>query len=152
MGQETGTVVKVNKNKIVVKLSAGDHCNVCAAKSMCAFQSSDSSVRLLELPKRSNIPEGAQVRLEYKESSRILAAFIVFLLPLLFLLAGYYVGESLLTGPNGGVIGAVVGFFLAGIVLYWLNRWLSHSKYFLPRLVGLQSPGREFPSSGKKAH
>ncbi len=152
MGHETGTVVRVNKEKIVIKLTAGDHCNVCAAKSMCAFQSTDSSVRLLELPRTGNVPEGAQVKLEYKESSRILAAFLVFLLPILFLLAGYYVGESILTGPNGGVLGAVAGFLLAGVVLYGLNRWLSHSRLFLPRLVGLQASEMRFPPQGKKEH
>jgi len=136
MGQETGKVIKIKQGKITVRLLAGDHCQVCAAKSMCAFQGTDTNSRFIELPGVNGIQEGAEVQLEYKESSRILAAFLVFFLPILFLLAGYFIGDNLFDYPNSGILGAVIGFVFSGGILFVLNRWLSRSKLFLPRVTG----------------
>ncbi len=136
MGQEAGEVIRIKQNKIVVRLTAGDHCQVCAAKSMCAFQGTDTKSRIIELPGAADIREGAKVQLEYKESSRILAAFLVFFLPILFLIAGYFIGNTLSDYPQSGILGALAGIILSGGILFALNRWLSRSKLFLPRITG----------------
>lgn len=136
MGTETGRILKVDQKSMTVQLAAGDHCKVCAAKSVCSFQSEGNVTRLLRLPKSNGIRPGQQIELEYKESSRLLAAFVVFFLPLVFLLAGYFIGNLYWAGINSGVLGAITGFLLSIPVLYFINRWLSHSALFLPRVRG----------------
>ena len=135
MGEEVGKISRVEKGQVTIQLAGGEQCNVCAAKSMCAFNEPGSQYRYLNLPYQPRLKEGSQVRLEYRESSRILAAFIVFVVPILFILAGYVLADRYFNFVNRGLVGAVAGLILSGGVLFLLNRWLSRSRFFLPRII-----------------
>lgn len=135
MGEEIGKVTKVSQGQMTIQLSRGDHCNVCAAKSLCSFEGPNSAYRFLNIPSVSGINEGNQVTLEYRESSRILSAMLVFLLPLLFLVAGYFLADWYFDFINREIVGAVAGLVLSGVVLFLLNRILTKSRFFLPKVL-----------------
>ena len=140
MGTETGKIIGKSTRGITVRLTAGEQCGTCAAKSLCAFQEGSTQWRFLVLPESADVPVGSQVELEYPESSRILAAVLVFLLPLVFLVGGYVIGERL--SFAGGIAGAITGFFLSGGVLALLNRRIKRSRKFLPKIKQVYKPPR----------
>ena len=135
MGEEIGKVVKVEQGQMTVQLAKGEHCSVCAAKSLCSFEGHDAAYRFINLPVEHNVREGSQVKLEYRESSRITAAFIIFMLPIIFVLVGYALADRYLDFVNRGLVGAFAGFVLSGGLLFLLNRFLAKSRFFLPRVV-----------------
>ncbi|GAB4363641.1 MAG: hypothetical protein Kow0042_01680 [Calditrichia bacterium] len=135
MGEEIGKVVKVEQGQMTVQLAKGQHCNVCAAKSLCTFEGPEAAYRFIELPYENGFQEGSQVKLEYRESTRITAAFIIFMLPIIFMLVGYALADRYLDFVNRGLVGAFAGFVLSGGLLYLLNRVLAKSRFFLPRVI-----------------
>ncbi len=136
MGKEVGKISKVEGNWMTVQLRTGEQCEVCAAKSACSFGGPKSKYRFIHIPVVQGFQEGNLVYLEYPEKSKIIAALIVFLLPILMILAGYAIANQISQIPNSGVFGALGGFFLSIGVLYMMNKLLSKTGYFLPRIIG----------------
>lgn len=135
MGEEIGKVIKFNSGQMTIQLAKGEQCSVCAAKSLCSFEGPDSNYRLIDIPYQNGLQQGSKVTLEYRESSRITAAFIIFMLPIIFVLVGYALADRYLDFVNRGLVGAFAGFVLSGGLLFLLNRVLAKSRFFLPRVV-----------------
>ncbi len=136
MGREIGKITEIDGKSTTVQLHTGEQCSVCAAKTACVFAGPNSNYRFIEVPTVEGIRQGEMVYLEYKESPRIMASLIVFLLPILFIIAGYFAGTGIVRSQNSGIWGAVAGFLLSVPVLYILNRWIERSKWFSPRISG----------------
>jgi positive regulator of sigma E activity len=142
MGQETGLITKVEKDRMTVQLNNGEGCSVCAAKSACVFAGPQSNYRYIKVPAIPGAREGQLVTLEYREMSKVVAALVVFILPILFILGGYALGDTVLKTSVTGTWGAVGGFVLSIGVLYLMNRWLAHSRLFRPKVKAqLAGPG-----------
>jgi positive regulator of sigma E activity len=136
MGKEVGKITRIKNGWMIIQLQSGEQCNACASKSACFFAGPASKYRYIKIHRLPVYAEGNTISLGYRESSRIVAALVVFFLPLVLLLAGYFMGNALLAGINGGILGAIVGFMFSIPAIYLLNRWLSHSHLFSPKILG----------------
>jgi hypothetical protein len=56
-------------------------------------------------------------------------------MPILYLLAGYFLGNALFDFANGGLVGALLGLGFSGVTLFLINRLLSKSKLFIPKVT-----------------
>lgn len=151
MGQEIGKIVKISGGEATVRLNGGKHCSTCAAKSLCSLGAPGSESRFLKMPAASAFREGAAVQLEYRESSRIISALIVFLLPLLFLFTGYALANHLFDFANRQIVGAVIGFAFSGIVLFGLNEVLSSSGFVRPRITPAVGGGAKYQPQSERS-
>jgi len=128
MGKEVGKITRIKNGWMTIQLQSSEQCNACASKSACFFAGPASNYRYIKIHSMPGYTEGNTITLGYRESSRIIAALVVFFLPLVLLLAGYFTGDALLAGVDGGVLGAIAGCLLSMLAIYLLNRWLSHSR------------------------
>jgi positive regulator of sigma E activity len=136
MGKEVGKITRIKNGWMTIQLQSGEQCNACASKSACFFAGPASKYRYIKIHSIPGYAEGNTISLGYRESSRIVAALVVFFLPLTLLLAGYFMGDALLAGINGGILGTIAGFLFSIPAIYLLNRWLSHSRLFSPKILG----------------
>ena len=76
-----------------------------------------------------------KMMISYMSKSRIISAVLVFMLPVLFLFIGYFMGFYVFGNEVGAILttfgGLVVGFILLGIT----NKILAHNKHFLPTIL-----------------
>ncbi len=135
MGQETGKVIRIENQQATVQMRSSEQCHVCAAKSACSFNGPESAYRYMTVPLQKGIREGDVVSLEYRGRSRIFSALIVFLLPILLILAGYFLTDYFFRTANSGMWGAIGGFLLSVPVLYGLNRLLERSRFLVPGMA-----------------
>ena len=135
MGKETGKIIKIEEKTMTIQMRSDTHCQFCASKSACVFQGPESMYRFIKVPQKTGYKEGDIVTLEYKESSKIMSALIIFLLPIIFLLLGYLVGYELFGTLTAEILGVTICFLLSVVILYLLNRLIAKSSYFLPKII-----------------
>lgn len=131
MEKEIGKIVNLEDGKAVVQLTAGSQCDHCGAKTICSSLS--SAIRQITVPSPEDVKIGDLVELVYKPSTRIASSLIVFIMPVLFMIAGYFVAVAIVQKSEGmGIIGSLFG-IAAGIFLVWVfNRVLADKKDFSP--------------------
>ena len=124
MEYEIGNVVEIKDDQATIQMVSGNQCTHCGAKAVCIAQG--DSARVISVPVTKDLNVGDSVELSFSPSSRVKSAFIIFLLPILFMIMGvvlttvYFENSETMTIP-GAFGGLVFGFFIVWI----LNKFLS---------------------------
>lgn len=138
MAKETGKVADIKDDWIDIKIPTGSGCISCHSKTSCSFQGPDSAYRHVRIPYQSEIEIGDKITLETSESAQNISALIIFGLPILLILAGYFIATKFLNIPHAEVWGIIGGFVVYAIVLIITNRWFSKLPMFLPKIISVE--------------
>ncbi len=109
--KEVGTVVKVDKKNIKVRMERKSACGNC---NMCGFKKEDMHVDLTTENTLGAVL-GDKVEMEMQTSTVIFSASIVYILPLVFAMLGFFVGWLLKLSEIG-----MFGCLMAGLALGFL--------------------------------
>ena len=125
---ESGVVRKIDKNLAWVTMVKGEHCAGCNACS--AF--GEGSVELIAL-NETNAKPGDRVEVEINPRQVVKHSAIVFLLPVLSLIFGYFLGSSYLTKIGlsleaAGIIGSIGLMVLTFAAIIGYDRILGKSQ------------------------
>lgn len=126
---EAEEVVKVFDDKAIVQMKAGDHCQHCGARSVCS--AIGEKVRQITIQNTIKASEGDRVTLSYRPKSRVASAAVVFILPIIFLIADYFVGQRDFGSESMGIVGSLIGLMVAFSILWIIDRVLRKSKRYL---------------------
>ncbi|MGL5303143.1 MAG: SoxR reducing system RseC family protein [Aeromonas sp.] len=150
MSEEIATVVAIEGEYLWVECQRRSACSGCQQQSHCATgtvaKAFPQHAQRLRVKKSAPVEIGQQIRLGISQQSLLRGATLVYVVPLLCLLAGALLGQlwlaPLLSGGEGVTIlscllGAVVGFLL---VRYFSNR-LDQGRYG-PQMLGVVVPIR----------
>lgn len=104
--QEQGIIQKIlepGKARVLV-LTPGD-CESCGAKKSCGALTGNKQ-RIIEarFEKELSLKEGEKVDIHVTEGSRIMASLLLFLLPLLAMIGGYWIGFALFSKEGAGIL------------------------------------------------
>jgi len=118
---EQGVVTRIIPPDVVeVSLQASEECGQCGA----CHRDTEGRV-CIEAEAVSGVKTGDAVEIEISTGGVVAASFMVYLLPVVFLIAGYMAGSAVtgfisagISGETGGVAGAF--FFL--VVSFWVVR------------------------------
>jgi len=131
MEEEIGHVVNVDQGKIKIQLTPGSQCTHCSAKSICS--SLGETVRVLEVESDEKVKLGDRVALIFKPSTRVLSATIIFILPVIFMIIGYFLMTAYYINTEGwGIIGSLLGLVFGFIVVRIFDRILLKTKGYKP--------------------
>ncbi|MEJ2635260.1 MAG: SoxR reducing system RseC family protein [Calditrichia bacterium] len=133
METEIGRVKAVQGNDAVISLQSNSRCGACSAKFSCAL--GEAMSREITIPNTLHCSVGNKVEISYKSSSKILSTFVIFLLPIVLLLAGYFLGSYEFDTQNMGILGSVAGLIAGAILLWVLNRFLPRTNTFKPQMI-----------------
>lgn len=113
-----GFVTEVNKDEATVRLSEHSECAQCGS---CGGK--DAS--LLQARNPLHAKPGQQVIVEIEDQNIVKSAFIIFVLPLLSLSGGAFLGYLLsrLTGGNELVLSSSAAVFALGITLFFIRSY-----------------------------
>ncbi|MDD3307533.1 MAG: SoxR reducing system RseC family protein [Acetobacterium sp.] len=112
--EETGIVIEISESKAKVKASRHGDCENCG---VCP----GDNAMVLEVQNPIGAKVGQRVAFEIQEANMLLAAFVVYILPLLALLAGAISGGVLGNNLGQNVLVCQIGggiFFFAIAVVY----------------------------------
>lgn len=138
--QDIAEVIEDRGDTVLVRLERHSGCARCRHKCGLAVGHDISHV-LMEVDNRLGVQRGQKVRLEVPNQSGVLAALIAFLLPLLCMLLGYFVGTWI--GAFWGIafretLGAITSVVFLGlwfVLLRLVDGFLIFSDKFQPQMV-----------------
>lgn len=142
MMTETGRVVAVEPDCLWVETIRRSTCGSCSVQKGCGhglLNKMDSRrshyLRVLLGEQQKNTYQvDDEVRLSIPEQVLVRGALLVYLMPLLTLLAGAMVGEHLWATDWLSFIGAATGFAL-GLLLVRLHAWLTRNRRDLQPVI-----------------
>ncbi|TYB30439.1 MAG: SoxR reducing system RseC family protein [Candidatus Mcinerneyibacterium aminivorans] len=104
-------VNKLSDDKVILSIYEEDKCESCG---LCG---GEQTISLKKEYFQSEIQKGDFVEIEYK-LNKTFAAFLVFFLPLIFMIVGYIIFNTVfLLGENLSILGSVAGLILsAGVI------------------------------------
>ncbi|MFP4057817.1 MAG: SoxR reducing system RseC family protein [Candidatus Brocadiia bacterium] len=142
--REEGTVVAVEGDTARVRVQPGPHCGGCCACSMLGGGPPE-----LELSAPEPLHVGDRVVVEVDTSGTTLGAVLVFVLPLLGLVAGVVVGHHARPfGTSGNAGGLILGF---GLLLALFGMAMAVDRWFLRRRVAAPTIVRVIRGGGPGA-
>jgi positive regulator of sigma E activity len=125
--RESGVVLKKDAAGIAVRMQSGFSCEGCTA---CHIEQGKDHILLIQqdLP----VQPGEKVEVEINPRFSVLAIFLIFFLPLLMLIVGYYLFQNYQPMPGvpsfyQGIAGAIIGFILSYVFTYFYDRRLKNS-------------------------
>lgn len=143
MIEEQGQVMAVDGKQVRVAVSRQSACGSCKARAACGqgLMQSLQPGRCHEVVAWCEFPVrvGDRVVIGVTESLALRGAVLVYLLPLLALLAGALAADRLGLGEGGAIIAGLTGFAAAVFCLYLYNRSLAGKRDMLPLVVRVES-------------
>jgi sigma-E factor negative regulatory protein RseC len=138
--KEKARVIKKEDGQSLVQIIRVSACSHCEEKCMLA----EDSHEMEEMEVLVNDPIGAEVgsmvELEMGTKPILFSAFVVYLIPLVAIIAGYFAGSSWLSvffnnGEIAGIIGSVISFFLSFLLLRFFDKKAGAKSYFHPEIT-----------------
>ncbi|MEC9489548.1 MAG: SoxR reducing system RseC family protein [Halanaerobiales bacterium] len=137
--KERARVIKKENDQSLVQIIRTSACSHCDEKCMLA----DDSHEVEEMEVLVNDPIGAEVgstvELEMGARPILFSALVVYLLPLVAIIAGYFAGSSWFSGiinnsEVAGIIGSGIGFLLSFAFLRIFDKKAGSKSYFHPEI------------------
>ena len=123
--KEVGTVEKIDGEFLLVRVekksACGENCATC--KGGCV-----PTDRIIRVKRTLDCQTGDKVVLDMSGKKVMGAAFLVYIIPLVVLIFGYFLGESLLGGEGTAILSGVV-FMVVSIAIIAVFDKFSKDKY-----------------------
>lgn len=141
--REKGVIARVISPGIVeISLKSSEACGRCGA---CHRDETGSAS--LEAVDALGAKQGDTVEIEISTQGIVTASFVVYLLPVVFLIAGYMIGSMTaafaplpVSGEEAGITGSVLFFAVSFIVIRWYDRGVSRRGTLRAAVTKVLSP------------
>jgi sigma-E factor negative regulatory protein RseC len=162
MATEEGVVFKIGppeKGTAWVKTARSSACDSCSSRHICNADGGGEEMEV-EAINTAAAKVGDRILLNIRTASLLKATFLLYVFPILAMLAGALIGQSVAEtrGSDPSGMAALIGFLffgLAFIVIRITGRRLSKSSEYKPEIIkirGHYSPiDCELPSTGTKS-
>ena len=115
--RELGQVTARQGGYVIVEICDESSCNLCEFKHNCA-KPIKRRVRIFD--KENRYPIGTVVRISSSPSKYLLAAFLLFILPLLFLVGFYFIGEMIFKSESKAILFSLLGMIIVYFFIFVL--------------------------------
>jgi sigma-E factor negative regulatory protein RseC len=141
MDKEKALVIKVlDDGKVIVEMELDTSCSTCASKSSCIVHG--NVLRQVTAIDSIGVIKGQIVNLKHNPTEKVKAAVVLFLIPVLFLIAGFFLGSNLAvkagreaSSESWGILSGIVFIALSFIIVRQVNRNFERHKKHLPIIV-----------------
>jgi sigma-E factor negative regulatory protein RseC len=138
---EQGTVVEVRDHQAKIELRPGDECAHCCAGFMC--KSGNGGLRYFEVENAAEAQIGDVVEIYLPSQNVFLSAFLVYIVPLIALVAGYVIGKAASGSENVGIIAAVLALVAAYLSLRVVDSRVARASKWRPVMRRVIARGSE---------
>ncbi len=109
MNDEKGVVAEIENSEVVVEFYRSSACEKCGACMMAK----DTGKMMIRLPKTKNVQVGDEVVVDVKRDFYLLSTVLLYILPLVVLVAAILIGVAVFKGDNAQIISAIIGIILS---------------------------------------
>ncbi|MFO7815890.1 MAG: SoxR reducing system RseC family protein [Halanaerobiales bacterium] len=148
--REEACVVNVDGDKAKVVVTRHSACSKCNEDCILGLDESHGQDKVyVDVKNNKDAEIGDTVSIEIKDSSLVLGSIMIYLIPLLFLVVGYFVGANLsfLFGALSQELTGILFSFLFLYISYHftkkLDKKLSKNNKFQSEIIGIISKNNE---------
>jgi len=139
MAFESGTIVDVRENRVLVEASPNEACGACSAKESC-LMGDTSKMRKLWMHNGIGAARGDRVEFSIGEGTVVGISLLFYFLPVLFLIGGILFGLKAnrffhVDSEPGSVIFGIVGLVFSVLVIKLVSGRVQKRKSFQPILI-----------------
>lgn len=142
MIRETGTVVELEPDAVWVETLQKTTCGSCAARIGCGqklVHAMTGRRNRIRVTVPANYPQpltiGSEITLGIPEHALVIGSVLVYLLPMLGLLAGAAVGHYLFHSEVAAILAAIAGVLFGGLLVRW-HAWRNrNNSRYAPVLI-----------------
>jgi sigma-E factor negative regulatory protein RseC len=143
---EQGVVIEIRDNKMLVETGMASLCGNCSVSHSCVI-GADGAKRRLWMDNDGGAQVGDEVTFDIAERAVVLSAAVVYLLPVMLLIAGIVVGTSAgeMLGINGDLplmAGGGAGLLTSALIAWAVSKVMKTKKVAAPRLVDITQKGK----------
>jgi sigma-E factor negative regulatory protein RseC len=122
MATEKGIVIKTDSTTAWVKTAKTHACEACAARSSCNIMGGGKEMEVQAI-NQAGAKVGEKVVIYFETSPLLKATFMLYVLPVLFLMAGAYIGSKMASffHFNASVFSVVTGFLFFGLIIIFVK-------------------------------
>ena len=132
--RETGQITEIMGESVLVSLDTSAGCAKCDLNHCC--QSTGTGKRQIKIHTENNEYKlGDFVEIETGARSMLLAAFLVFILPVTLAFIAYSIIFNLTHSQSFSLIGFFAAFILAELLVVMIDRIWGRKKFFEPVIV-----------------
>lgn len=144
MINERGVVEALVQNKAMIKIQKSAGCNTCEARGSCHAEGDKEM--LVEVENELHVKEGDSVEVSMPTRSVAKMALVVYLGPVVALIAGAFAGDALghsfqLDSPLAPVIGGLVLLAASLLALKGFDRLARSRPEYHPRMTRILATG-----------
>jgi sigma-E factor negative regulatory protein RseC len=139
MAVEIGTVKIVEGEKVLVEVEAGSGCGSCHAKGSC-MMGSNGRTRSLWIKKNLDVHPGERVSFGIEGKGVVMASFLLYLFPVILLVAGMIAGGSYsdflgMQEETASTVAGIAGIAVAFLIIRLVTPVLRKKRSFEPVLI-----------------
>ena len=128
---QTGFIKKLHGRIADVEIQRSTACgDNCASCGLC-----NGRTAIVKAANAAGAAEGDTVMIDMADKKVLGAAFLVYIVPLVLLVAGYFIGNALFKTEIGGIITGFLLMLLSFLPIVFIDR-RSRQRY-LPRITGI---------------
>jgi sigma-E factor negative regulatory protein RseC len=134
---ESGTIISIENEFATVKIHRGEECESC---HLCdSFGSNEMKLVALN---EAEAGIGDIVDIKVEPGKVIKHSFLIFILPIIAMIFGYWIGVTLVPEPGGeksGIVGAFIALLLVFMIIRLYNRHYSRNEKCAAKIIGYSS-------------
>lgn len=135
-----GLITRIDKGWMYVKVPVGSGCGACASKSQCSFSGPARAYRTFRVRQMPDCRVGDRILVDVPGSALTIAGIVFVLVPVLMILAGYWLLNSWLQFPSAMTLLWVFGLSAWLLLIFGVNKWMERSARFSERVTPLRKP------------
>ncbi|MBI5417429.1 SoxR reducing system RseC family protein [Candidatus Poribacteria bacterium] len=135
--EETGTVIEIKDNIAIIKMAISENCKNCCA---CNF-SSDKELTI-EATNSLGAKKDDKVKILIPEKAVFYASFVIYIIPLIGLFAGYFIGTYMTNNFFDknyseiiGILSSALGFFGTFFLIYRYEKKFKSDNKMMPDVI-----------------
>lgn len=134
---QTGIVQKLYQNTAQIKITRSSACGEsCASCGLCPGKE-----MLVEADNAAGASAGDTVLLDMSDKKVLGAAFLVYIVPLIALVLGYFMGSAIFKAETPAVLSALLLMAASFLMIMLIDKKVKHR--FTPRIVRIISHSEE---------
>jgi len=144
--REKACVVDVTGETAKVVVTRHSACSKCNRDCILGMEDSHEQDEMyVEVKSKKNVEVGDTVSIELKDSSLVLGSLMIYLIPLLFFVGGYFIGARLswlfgtLSAEVTGILSSFVFLYLSYRLTKKIDKRISKSEKFQSEIVNIVS-------------
>lgn len=122
MATEEGIVTKIDSTTAWVKTTKTHACKSCAARGSCNVLGGGKEMEV-EAINYAGAKIGEKVVLSFETSPLLKAIFLIYVLPILIMIAGAFIGQKMapLVNLNPSILSAIIAFLFFGLTIIFVR-------------------------------